>query len=137
RMPTATLIDMLSVAWMDIRGGNGAVFDPFIEQHGSLVKQVGDQRIMLRWSSLASDAGPSVCLRLLRRDAVLNLPGLEQLGYLSDQCALIERVMLSEGGAVVFAGTVGSGKSTSLASLIAGLPKHRKVITIEDPVEYL
>jgi type II secretory ATPase GspE/PulE/Tfp pilus assembly ATPase PilB-like protein len=45
--------------------------------------------------------------------------------------------MLSEGGAVVFAGTVGSGKSTTLASLIAGIPSHRKVITIEDPVEYL
>src|SRR3546814_11793043 len=45
--------------------------------------------------------------------------------------------MLSEGGAVVFAGAVGSGKSTSMAVLIAGLPPHRKVVTIEDPVEYL
>ncbi len=137
RMPTSTLVDMLSVAWMDIRGGNGAVFDPCIEQQGSLVKRVDGQSIMLRWSSLAADGGPSVCLRLLRRDASAHLPSLEQLGYLADQIALIDRVMLSEGGAVVFAGTVGSGKSTSLASLIAGLPAHRKVITLEDPVEYL
>src|SRR3546814_3399564 len=37
RIPTSTLLDMLSVAWMDIRGGNGAVFDPFIrsEEHTS------------------------------------------------------------------------------------------------------
>lgn len=137
RMPTTTLVDMLSVAWMDIRGGNGAVFDPHIEQQGSLVKQVDGQSVLLRWASLAADDGPSVCLRLLRRDARASLPGLTQLGYLADQIALIDRVMLSEGGAVVLAGTVGSGKSTSLASLISRLPAHRKIVTLEEPVEYL
>ncbi|NYT57452.1 Flp pilus assembly complex ATPase component TadA [Alcaligenaceae bacterium] len=137
RMPTTTLVDMLSVAWMDIRGGNGAVFDPYIEQQGSLVKQVDGQSIMLRWASLAADDGPSVCLRLLRRDTGACLPGLKQLGYLADQIAVIDRVMLSEGGVVVMAGTVGSGKSTSLASLISRLPAHRKIITLEEPVEYL
>src|SRR3546814_20076360 len=34
RMPTSTLLDMLSVAWMAIRGGNGAVFDPSIRSEG-------------------------------------------------------------------------------------------------------
>src|SRR5690606_7269088 len=131
RMPTTTLVDMLSVAWMDIRGGNGAAFDPYIEQQGSLVKQVDGQSVLLRWASLAADDGPSVCLRLLRRDARASLPGLTQLGYLADQIALIDRVMLSEGGVVVMAGTVGSGKSTSLASLISRLPAHRKIITLE------
>ncbi len=137
RMPTSTLVDMLSVAWMDIRGGNGAVFDPHIEQQGSLVKQVDGQSLLLRWASLAADDGPSICLRLLRRDAGAGLPGLQELGYLADQIALLDRVMLSEGGVVVMAGTVGSGKSTSLASLISRLPAHRKIITLEEPVEYL
>src|SRR3546814_4559653 len=68
RMPTSTLIDMLSVAWMDIRGGNGAVFDPSIEQQGAMTRQVDGKTVMLRWSSLAADAGPSICLRILRRD---------------------------------------------------------------------
>jgi len=136
RMPTSTLLDMLSVAWMDIRGGNGAVFDPHTEQQGSMARRVDGREVMLRWASLAAEAGPSVCLRLLQRDAAARLPDLEQLGYLPDQIQLIDRVMLSEGGAVVFAGTVGSGKSTSLASLIARLPGHRKVVTMEDPVEY-
>lgn len=136
RMPTSTLLDMLSVAWMDIRGGNGAVFDPFAEQQGSMTRRVDGREVTLRWASLAAEAGPSVCLRLLQRDAASRLPDLDHLGYLPDQIQLIDRVMLSEGGAVVFAGTVGSGKSTSLASLIARLPGHRKVITMEDPVEY-
>lgn len=135
RLPTSTLFDMLCVAWMDIQGGNGAVFDPGIEQQGSLQRQVDGKRIVLRWSSLAADGGPSVCLRV-QHDAAAGLPNLEQLGYLPDQVRSIRRVMLSESGAVVIAGVVGSGKSTSLASLIAGLPEHRKVVTIEDPIEY-
>jgi general secretion pathway protein E len=137
RMPTSTLIDMLSVAWMDIRGGNGAVFDPSIEQQGGMTRQVDGKTVMLRWSSLAADAGPSVCLRLLLRDPASRLPTLDALGYLPGQIEQIERAMLSQGGAVVFAGAVGSGKSTSIAALIARLPSHRKVVTIEDPVEYL
>lgn len=137
RMPTNMLVDMLSVAWMDISGGNGAVFDPLVEQQGSMTRRVDGKTVMLRWASLAADQGPSVCLRLLDRDARSQVPGLEQLGYLPDQTEQIGRVMLSEGGIVIFAGTVGSGKSTSLASLIRGLPAHRKVITIEDPVEYI
>ncbi len=136
RMPTALLLDVLAVAWMDIRGGNGAVFDPLVEQQGSLLRQVDGRDIVLRWASLAADRGPSVCLRFLERDARPRPASLEALGYREDQVARIERVMRSESGAIVFAGTVGSGKSTTLATLIAGLPPHRKVVTLEEPVEY-
>src|SRR3546814_5679361 len=69
RIPTSTLLDMMSVAGMDIRGGNGAVFDPFIEQQGSLIKQVDGQSNILRGASLSADDGPRVCLRKLKRDA--------------------------------------------------------------------
>ena len=137
RMPTSMLVDILSVAWMDIRGGNGAVFDPLAEQQGSLARRVDGKDVLLRWASLAADQGPSVCLRLLVRDISGRTVSLEHLGYLPAQVDIIERAMLSQGGAVVFAGTVGSGKSTTLATLIAALPAHRKVVTIEDPVEYL
>lgn len=137
RIPTTTLVDMLAVAWMDISGGNGAVFDPLLEQQGRLTRYVDGQKIMLRWASLAADQGPSVCLRILERDAVALCSSLDQLGYLPGQIQVIERAMLSEGGAIVFAGTVGSGKSTTLASLMATIPEDRKVVTLEDPVEYL
>ena len=137
RIPTATLNEMLAVAWMDIRGGNGAVFDPTTEQQGALVRQVDGRSILLRWASMAAERGPSVCLRLLDRARAGETGSLEDLGYLPHQARMIERCMLSEGGAVVFAGTVGSGKSTTLASQIATLPPERKVMTLEDPVEYL
>lgn len=136
KMPTRMLADMLSVVWMDIHGGNGAVFDPRTEQQGSLIRKVDGVDVLIRWASLAADAGPSVCLRLLVQNIDPSLTDLSSLGYLPEQVADIERVMVSEGGAIVLAGTVGSGKSTTLASLISGIPSHRKIITIEDPVEY-
>lgn len=135
-MPTQMLTEMLAVVWMDIRGGNGALFDPGTEQQGSLVHRVDGVGVVIRWASLAADSGPSVCLRLLVQDINPVATDLETLGYLPNQIADIERVMLSEGGAIVFAGTVGSGKSTTLATLISRIPSHRKIITIEDPVEY-
>ncbi|TEA77342.1 GspE/PulE family protein [Allopusillimonas ginsengisoli] len=135
-MPTRTLMDMLAVAWMDVRGGNGAVFDPFREQQGNLEVSLDGKRHVLRWASVAADAGPSVCLRVLPRDTTRLRAGLAGLGYLPDQLDQIQRVLLSQGGAVIFAGTVGSGKSTSLAALICTLAPHRKVLTLEDPVEY-
>lgn len=136
RMPTRTLLEMLSVAWMDVSGGNGAVFDPSSEQQGSLLRTYAGREVMLRWASLASEKGPSVCLRLLEKNRADGIPPLEALGYLPDQIGLLEQSLAAGGGAVVFAGTVGSGKSTTLASLIARLPQDRKVVTIEDPVEY-
>lgn len=136
RMPTRMLLEMLSVAWMDVSGGNGAVFDPGAEQQGSLLRRYAGRDVMLRWASMASEHGPSVCLRLLEKNRAESLLPLESLGYLPDQINMLEQALYSGGGAVVFAGTVGSGKSTTLASLIARLPADRKVVTIEDPVEY-
>ena len=136
RMPTRMLMEMLSVAWMDVSGGNGAVFDPGAEQQGSLSRNYAGRDVMLRWASMASENGPSVCLRLLEKNRLASIPPLESLGYPQEQIDMLEQAMACGGGAVVFAGTVGSGKSTTLASLIARLPAERKVVTIEDPVEY-
>jgi len=133
----ATLLEVLAVAWMDVRGGNGAVFDPRIEQQGRIALEVDGIPCMLRWASLAADAGPSVCLRLLRLDAPAGGATLAQLGYLPSQVQALLRARDREGGAVVMAGIVGSGKSTTIAALMRGIDPLRKVITLEDPVEYL
>jgi general secretion pathway protein E len=136
-LPTSTVLDMLAVAWMDIEGGNGAVFDPMIEQQGRLSRTVDGQKLLLRWASLATDVGPSVCLRLLVMDGSTLTPELQELGYLPEQIALFEGLSLTDGGAVVLAGTVGSGKSTTIATLMRAIAPDRKVITLEDPAEYL
>lgn len=136
-LSTRTMLDMLAVAWMRVRGGNGAVFDPSIEQQGRLPMRIDKQELMLRWASLAADKGPSVCLRVLRVDATLSSIGLADLGYLPGQIKAFEQACQAEGGAIIIAGTVGSGKSTTLATVLRGIAPHRKLITLEDPVEYI
>ncbi|WP_019938817.1 GspE/PulE family protein [Bordetella sp. FB-8] len=133
----STLHEVLAVAWMDVRGGNGAVFDPRIEQQGRIAMQVDGAPFTLRWASLAADTGPSVCLRLLRLDTPEGGATLSQLGYLPSQEGALQAAREREGGAIVIAGIVGSGKSTTLATLMRGIDPSRKVITLEDPVEYL
>jgi type II secretory ATPase GspE/PulE/Tfp pilus assembly ATPase PilB-like protein len=135
-MQTTTLMEVLAVAYMDIQGGNGAVFDPVIEQQGSLQHEVDGKHFMLRWASLATDAGASVTMRILHTDMREQSSSYAELGYLPTQIRLMERALLAEGGAVVLAGVVGSGKSTTIATMMAGIPATRKVITLEDPVEY-
>ena len=135
-IPTATMLDMLAVTWMEVQGGNGAVFDPSIEQEGRFVRTCQGRRHVIRWASLATDAGPSVCMRLLRLDVESVAPTLSELGYLPSQIELLEDARLSQGGAIILAGTVGSGKSTTIASLLRAIPSYRKIITLEDPAEY-
>lgn len=135
-MSTRLLMDMLAVVWMDIEGGNGAVFDPYSEQQGRCLVQVDGRALQLRWASIAADIGPSVCLRVLDLGQQTQLPQLETLGYLPAQIQQFERLMMAEGGAIVLAGTVGSGKSTTLAALVQRIPSHRKIVTLEDPVEF-
>src|SRR3546814_8195009 len=50
RMPTTTLMDILAVAWMDIQGGNGAVFDPAIEQQGRSEEHTSELQSLMRIS---------------------------------------------------------------------------------------
>ena len=135
-LPTATMLAMLAVTWMDVEGGNGAVFDPTVEQQGRVTRELDGQRVCLRWASLATDQGPSVCLRLLVLDSTDLTPELSALGYVESQIAALRRASLAQGGAIVLAGTVGSGKSTTLATLMREIPSHRKIITLEDPAEY-
>lgn len=134
-MQTALLRDMLAVAWMNVQGGNAPVFDVYQEQQGRLECDIGGQIIRLRWASLAAVDGPSVCLRILGQEQEAAFE-LSELGYFSEQQHLLLQAALSERGAIIFSGSVGSGKSTALAALVRHLPAWRKVITLEDPVEY-
>lgn len=136
RLPVEVVHEMLSVAWMRVQGGNGAVFEPQREQQGRLERIVLNSRISVRWASIVSHKGPCITLRLLQRERSAATADLRNLGYTEQQLQCLYRARLSTGGAVLMAGSVGSGKSTTLAALIRSLPADRKVITLEDPVEF-
>lgn len=136
-MPTQQLVDMASVTWLDVSGGNGMFLDMANEQQGRLYEVVDGRGYMLRWGSFIADKGPSITLRLLDVESKVQKVDLAELGYLSSQITQLERALRSMGGAIVIGGIPGSGKTVSIAQLILRLPRSRKIMSIEDPVELI
>ncbi len=141
-MPTKLLSAMAGVAYQQSKGGNGSDFLPLVEQQCCIHLEVKgrsgqSERIMLRWASMATDAGPQITLRILRLYAEVHAHTLESLEYMPSQQAMAHRAMLSRGGAIIASGILGQGKSTLLAALMSSIPSTRKVFTFEDPVEYI
>jgi general secretion pathway protein E len=141
RMATSLLTQMAFVAWQQSKGGNGPSFEPSSEQQCRIFTEINTtgkpERVMLRWASLATDDGPQITLRVLKLDSQTHSHTLESLGYLPGQCESFRRAMLSEGGAIVASGVLGSGKSTLLATLMSAIPRTHKIVTFEDPREYV
>lgn len=135
RMPTKRLQEIVNVAYLSLRGGKDGTFDANQEQQGRLYESINGREYMLRWGSFVADTGPSVTLRVLDLSSESSNLTFEKLGYLSSQVNLLQRSLLSEGGAIVLGGVVGSGKSTTIFTMMSGIPVNRKVMTIEDPVE--
>lgn len=136
RMPTARLYELLCVAWQWGSGGKGPTFSRTTVQQCLLEMVVNNRQVTARWASLAPDAGPSVTLRILDTHQSVADKSLEEMGYLGSHVETFDRAMRAEGGGIFLAGVVGSGKTTLLAKLLSLLPATRKIITMEDPVEY-
>lgn len=136
QIPTMQLREILNVAWQKSHGGSGPVFSGTVEQQCRIETIVDQEHVMGRWASLATDRGPSVTLRLLKTELSLITQSLAEQGFLPSQVAAFERALLSDGGGLILSGIVGSGKSTTLATLLSMLPSTHKIITLEDPVEF-
>lgn len=135
-MPTKEMMNVLQVAWQDGKGGGSPIFSSRIEQQCQVEQIVDSTLITGRWATLAADRGASVTIRLLKTDEETVSTPMNKLGYLPSQLEQFDRAQNCEGGLLVLAGVVNSGKSTTLASVIDGIPDDRKIITMEDPVEY-
>jgi type II secretory ATPase GspE/PulE/Tfp pilus assembly ATPase PilB-like protein len=106
-----------------------------LPQDGRAKVKVGGKDLDLRISILPTPYGETVMVRLLSTNILL---GLEQLGLLSDHQAVLERLLNRPHGIVFVSGPTGSGKTTTLYACLARInDRKRKIITIEDPVEYL
>ncbi|MGD0969371.1 MAG: PilT/PilU family type 4a pilus ATPase [Candidatus Aquilonibacter sp.] len=92
--------------------------------------RIADDRSVLRIHAFRGSAGCVLAIRLLNK----RIPTLEALHLPPIVAALAQR----DRGLVIFAGPTGSGKSTSLAAMIENLNSTaaRRIITIEDPLEY-
>ena len=106
-----------------------------IPQDGRIQTSVGGKPIDLRVSTVPTNFGESIVMRILDKE---NLSiGLPQLGFFSDDQALFEKMINMPDGIFLVTGPTGSGKSTTLYSALNVINKpDRKIITVEDPVEY-
>ena len=132
---TARLEEILNVAWQSNVGGVGAVLAHNEESQCRVETVVDGQKIVGRWAGMAADRGLSVTIRLQKVGSKTPIRSLSALGYLPSQEEAFDRAQRSEGGAIVFSGVVGSGKTEGLGSLITRLGNDRKIISVEDPVE--
>jgi general secretion pathway protein E/type IV pilus assembly protein PilB len=89
----------------------------------------------LRVSTIPTNHGESVVMRLLDKSS-LKL-GLPELGFFSDDQETFERLIKLPDGILLVTGPTGSGKTTSLYACLNYINKpDRKIITVEEPVEY-
>ena len=106
-----------------------------LPQDGRIKLKVASREVDVRVSVIPMLHGEAVVLRLLDRSAMLL--GLERLGMAQRDRLAIERVLGLPHGIVLVTGPTGSGKTTTLyASLSRINDVERKIVTIEDPVEY-
>jgi type IV pilus assembly protein PilB len=106
-----------------------------LPQDGRIPAEVDGRRLDLRVSSLPTTHGESIVMRVLDKES-LRL-GLPELGFLPDDQAVFERQIASPDGMVLVTGPTGSGKTTTLYASLHHLNQaDRKIITVEDPVEY-
>ncbi len=96
---------------------------------------VRGRNIDIRMSTLPTQYGESIVLRLLDR-ARMQLDW-EALQFPTDRVAEIEKLMSFPNGIFLVAGPTGSGKTTTLYTALRGInTEDRKIVTVEDPVEY-
>ncbi len=93
-----------------------------------------DNLIEIRTSSLPSEYGESIVLRILNPKNLINL---EDLGLRKDLFELFEKEIKKPNGMIIVTGPTGSGKTTTLYAILKKLNNPEiKIITIEDPIEY-
>ena len=107
-----------------------------IPQDGRIQTKVGNKVIDLRVSCLPTNHGESIVMRILDKEG-LRL-GLVELGFLTDDQQTFERVISLPDGILLVTGPTGSGKTTTLYSCLNFINRpDRKIITVEEPVEYV
>ncbi len=106
-----------------------------VPQDGRIQMSFNDKEIDMRVSIIPTSNGESVVMRVLDKSS-LRL-GLVDLGFLSDDQANFEQMIALPDGIILVTGPTGSGKTTTLYACLNVINRpDKKIITVEDPVEY-
>ena len=106
-----------------------------LPQDGRIQMRVSGCDIDLRVSTIPTTHGESIVMRILEKASIqLEIP---QLGFYSDDQQKINKIINMPDGVFLVTGPTGSGKTTSLYAFLNSINQpNRKIITVEDPVEY-
>lgn len=114
---------------------NMSIAEKRVPQDGRIQVGMLGKAIDLRVSCLPTVHGESIVMRILDKEG-LQL-GLPELGFLSDDQSTFEKLITLPDGILLVTGPTGSGKTTTLYSCLHYINRpDRKIITVEDPVEY-
>jgi len=106
-----------------------------LPQDGRIKLKLEKKELDLRVSTLPAIHGESVVMRILDKSGYM--VGLEDMGFLPENKKDFEKLINLPNGMILVTGPTGSGKTTTLYATLSHInQKERKVITIEDPVEY-
>jgi len=105
-----------------------------LPQDGRAIVRVQEQVLDLRISTIPTPFGESVVVRILPTQMLFSL---EKLGLPKRDLQVFEKLILKPHGIIFVTGPTGSGKTTTLYTCLSRInTKERKIITIEDPIEY-
>ncbi|RLA95488.1 MAG: type II secretion system protein GspE [Deltaproteobacteria bacterium] len=106
-----------------------------LPQDGRIRLRVMGKEIDFRVSTIPTMLGESVVMRILDRSSVIL--DLEKLGFPADTLKKFEELILKPYGMILVTGPTGSGKTTTLYAALEKINSpEKKIITVEDPVEY-
>ena len=105
-----------------------------LPQDGAIKTSLNGIPLDMRVSSLPTNAGEKIVIRIL--DYSMSIQGLEKLGFTKDNYNKIMKMINIPNGIILITGATGTGKSTTVYSILQKLNKEESnIITVEDPVE--
>ncbi|MFD0892346.1 Flp pilus assembly complex ATPase component TadA [Luteolibacter ambystomatis] len=123
------------IARLKVMSGTMSIAEKRLPQDGRIQLKLAEKEVDLRVSSVPSNHGESIVMRILDKSALVL--GLPQLGFFSDDQATFEKLITLPDGIILVTGPTGSGKTTTLYGCLNVINKpDKKIITVEDPVEY-